>query len=118
VTAVPPSLAYEVMTEKELDKNIRRLCADLGLHRYHVLDSRGSSAGFPDLVIAGPGGVIFAELKSARGTLRPEQTEWRDILLDAGARWHLWRPAHLASGEIARTLAGISALRRRQETRP
>jgi hypothetical protein len=111
MTAVPASLAYELMTEKELGRHIRKLARDLGLLAYHTADSRGSSAGYPDWTIAGPGGVLFAELKSARGTLRPEQVEWRDRLLDAGARWHLWRPAHLASGEIARTLTMISTYR-------
>ena len=86
-------LTYAVMSEKELDKHVRRLAHDLGLLTYHVLDSRGSSAGFPDWVIAGPGGVIFAENKSERGKLRPEQETWRDRLLEAGAIWHLWRPS-------------------------
>jgi hypothetical protein len=120
--SAPASLTYQVMTEKELDRHIRQLCKDLHLRRYHTLDARGSSAGFPDLCIVGPGGVIFAELKSARGTLRPEQAEWRDLMLDAGARWYLWRPADLASGEITRALAGISTYRNRktstEETAP
>src|SRR6266704_1815987 len=75
---VPAQLAYSLMTEKELDKHVRKLCHDLGLAAYHTLDSRGSSAGFPDWTVAGPGGVLFAECKSARGTLRPEQCDWRD----------------------------------------
>ena len=65
MTSLP--LVYQVMSERELDKHIRKLCADLALSRYHTLDSRGSSAGFPDLVIAGPSGVIFAECKSMPG---------------------------------------------------
>jgi hypothetical protein len=112
VTA-PASLTYSLMSERELDKHVRKLCADLGLLSYHVLDSRGSSAGFPDWCIAGPGGVIFAENKSERGKLRPEQERWRDRLLDAGAAWFLWRPADLADGTIARTLASISTYRKR-----
>lgn len=103
---------YDVMTERELDKHIRQLAKDLGLLRYHTADSRMSSSGFPDLVLVGPGGVIFAELKSAAGKLRPEQTEWRDRLTEAGASWFLWRPADLASGDIARTLAAISTYRK------
>jgi hypothetical protein len=102
------ALAYEVMTEKELDRHVRRLCTDLGLLRYHPMDSRGSSSGYPDLTVAGPNGVIFAELKSAVGKLRPDQVTWRDQLLTAGARWHLWRPADLAAGTIAAELAAIS----------
>jgi hypothetical protein len=103
-------LAHEVMTERDLDRHIRQLAKDFALLRYHVNDSRGTSAGFPDLVLVGPGGVIFAELKSARGQLRPEQADWRDRLTEAGAKWRLWRPADLASGAIARDLAAISYL--------
>jgi len=102
---------YDVMTERELDKHIARLCKDLALLRYHTFDSRQSTSGYPDLTIAGPGGVIFAELKSGTGKLRPEQIEWRDALLEAGARWYLWRPADLAAGDIARELTSISVYR-------
>jgi hypothetical protein len=102
------TLTYDVMTERELDKHVRQLARDLGLLAYHVTDSRGSSAGFPDWVIAGPNGVIFAENKSATGKLRPDQITWRDQLTEAGATWFLWRPADLASGTIATELARIS----------
>src|SRR5258708_35137386 len=100
------------MTETELDRNIRRLCRDLGLRCYHTHDSRRSPAGFPDLVIVGPNGVIYAELKTTTGKLRPEQTGWRDDLIAAGQTWHLWRPDGLADGTIARTLTSISTSRR------
>jgi len=109
MTTIPAMLTYDIMTERELDKHIRQLCKDLGLFRYHVQDSRGSSAGFPDLVIVGSG-IIFAELKSARGRIRPEQLDWMDRLEQAGATWFLWRPADLADGTIARELATISYL--------
>jgi hypothetical protein len=54
------ALVYSVMTEKELDKQIRQLCDDLALLRYHTNDATRSPRGFPDLVIAGPGGIIYA----------------------------------------------------------
>lgn len=110
MTAV--QLTYDLMTEHELDKNIRQLCKDLGLRAYHTHDSRRSPAGFPDLVIVGPNGVIYAELKSMTGKLRPEQAEWRDDLITAGQTWLLWRPDGLADGTIAIALTQISTYRK------
>ncbi len=43
----PASLTYSLMTEKELDKHVRKLSHDLGLTAYHTLDSRGSSQRLP-----------------------------------------------------------------------
>ena len=57
-------------------------------------------AGFPDLVLARDGVVIFAELKTERGVLRPEQNVWGHHL---GALWRVWRPHQLH--DIARELA-------------
>lgn len=96
------------MSERELDEGVRALARGLGLVAYHTLDSRGSSSGFPDWVIAGRGGVIFAECKSAAGRLRPDQERWRDMLLAAGARWYLWRPADLTAGEVGRVLQALA----------
>lgn len=39
--------------------------------------------GFPDLVLARQGRIIFAELKSTRGRLSDDQTRWLDELLGA-----------------------------------
>lgn len=45
-------------------------------------------AGFPDLVLAKNGRVIFAELKAQKGKLRPEQTAWI-----ADVNGVVWRPS-------------------------
>ena len=47
--------------------------------------------GFPDLVCVRDV-VVFVEIKKADGTLRVEQQEWRNWVLDAGGIWELWRP--------------------------
>lgn len=73
------------------------------LFAYHSFDSRLDTGGFPDLVIAGPGGVIFRELKIPRGSLSPTQTDWKYALLAAGADYDVWLPSHLP-GLISRTL--------------
>lgn len=48
----------------------------------------GDGAGFPDLVLAKKGVVIFAELKADGGKVTPEQQRWLD---DVGG--YVWRPA-------------------------
>lgn len=55
-------------------------------------------AGFPDLVLVRGQQLIFAELKTERGKLGPEQAIWLDALLGvAGATRFvmaaLWRPS-------------------------
>ena len=97
------------MSETELMEEIRGQCSELGLLAYHDHDSRRSwGPGFPDLVVAGPRGVIFRECKDMRNSLSPDQRKWRNVLEAGGANWELWRPAHLAEGVIARELAAIA----------
>jgi hypothetical protein len=80
------------LSEDAFQKRITDLCDWLGLTWHHETDSRRSRAGFPDLVIAGKR-VIFAELKTDRGRVRPEQQRWLDTLAAAGADAYVWRPA-------------------------
>jgi hypothetical protein len=50
-------------------------------------------AGFPDLVLAHHRlGIIFAELKTAKGVVSPAQATWRAYLAPH-AVYRLWRPA-------------------------
>jgi hypothetical protein len=72
---------------------------------YHVPDSRlVTSPGFPDLVMAGHGRLVFAELKSHRGRIRPDQQRWINALAEAGAEVYVWRPADLLDGTIREVL--------------
>lgn len=48
-------------------------------------------AGFPDLVMARER-VVFAELKSTTGRLRPAQRSWLEALRRAGAEAYCWYP--------------------------
>lgn len=81
------------MTEAVLLANVVEACRWLGLHCYHTHDSRRSVPGFPDLVIAGPGGVLFRELKAA-SRLSRQQSDWITALARAGADVTVWRPEH------------------------
>lgn len=63
-------------------------------------------AGFPDLVMARYGKIVFAELKSKKGRLSQAQKEWRDIIDTAVDQdrlfWFEWRPSDW--DEIEQTL--------------
>ncbi len=59
--------------------------------------------GFVDVVVAGPAGVLFAELKSQRGKATLGQELWMKVL---GA--HLWTPREWFDGTIRRELDGIA----------
>lgn len=72
---------------------------------YHTRYSIGSQAGFPDLVLVKPGRLIFAELKSDKGSLSPKQLEWVTLLLEAGQEVHVWRPQD--EPMVTRILMGI-----------
>lgn len=61
---------------------------------FHDSDSRRDEAGLPDYVLVHPqwGRIVFAELKSARGKLRPSQVVWLRGLVTAGAEAYVFRP--------------------------
>ncbi len=49
--------------------------------------------GFPDLVLVKEGRVVFAELKSERGRIKPDQVRWRDAITKGAVEYYLWRPS-------------------------
>ena len=88
---------FHLWTERDLAAYISDLARLCGFLRYHTHDSRRSPHGFPDEVLVHPGRglVLFRELKSATGKLRPEQARWLDALAAAGADAGVWRPDDL-----------------------
>lgn len=75
--------------EIDLQGKIERFCRDHGFYLFHDRSRKQNAPGFPDFVIALPGGrVVWLELKSARGRLRPEQKKVRLMLLALGHEWH------------------------------
>jgi hypothetical protein len=102
------------LTEAALLATIRQACQVMHLLCYHTHDARRSTAGFPDLVIVGPGGCLFRELKTATGRATGEQGRWLDALGTAGMDAGLWRPADLVSQRITNELGAL----RRTAVRP
>ena len=101
------------MTEAEFQRAVIDLCRWLGLHYFHDNDSRRNRAGFPDLVICGNGGVLYRELKTERGRIRPEQATWLDRLRQAGADADVWRPS-----DMSRVTSELKALTNPRKAQP
>ena len=96
------------MPERDLQDRIRSMCAALGLEVQHIEDSRRSwLPGWPDLVIFGTA-TLWRELKSAAGTLTPEQRACGSRITRSGGDWAVWRPVDLYSGHIETRLQEIA----------
>jgi hypothetical protein len=104
------------MSEAEFLKRVIELARLNGWLVAHFHDSRRQvrpgvfvgdryAAGFPDLVLVRER-VVYAELKSDKGRLRPEQTVWLERLQGAGAEAYVWRPANWVT--IGQILGGTS----------
>lgn len=104
------------MTEREFQDQVIKLATLFGWRVHHVRPARvrvrgkdvyrtpvQGHKGFPDLVLARRGRVIFAELKAGRGKLDEEQIRWRDAMSGGQAAeyagWKLWRPEDWADIE-------------------
>lgn len=80
-------------SERDWQATVLQYAALRGWRAYHNPDSRRSTAGFPDLVLVRRPHVVFAELKSDTGRLRPEQVTWLDELRACGVTAVVWRPS-------------------------
>lgn len=93
------------MNEKQLQSAIVTLCRLRRCQVYHSFLSIKSEPGFPDLVIAREGLLLFREIKTDRGKVTEAQAQWLQLLRSAGADASVWREADLKSGRIAAELA-------------
>lgn len=77
---------------------------------YHGRDSRlnPGASGFPDWVLAGPGGIAIRELKSEQGTLSDDQRAWGRLMRATGWDWQVWRPSDLLSGRIEAEISTLA----------
>lgn len=100
-------------TEAQFQQAVLDLADLRGWLYFHDYDSRRNPAGFLDLVLLHErtGELLFAELKTATGRVSVKQQRWIDALIAGGHAVHVWRPAHLRSGQIARALTPSDAAR-------
>lgn len=109
-------LLDRAMTEAELLESVIAHAHAFGWLVHHCRPARTKDgrwqtpiqgdAGFPDLVFARHGEVIFAELKREGATLTVEQARWRRSITDSGnsGGHYIWRPSDLRSGAIEAAL--------------
>lgn len=78
---------------------------------YHETPVGADGRGWPDLVLVHRDGrIIFAELKSDGGKLRPEQKVWLEWLGRTPAAACVWRPADIDTIEaVLRTTGAVTA---------
>ena len=102
-----------LMSERDLKNTIVNYARRHGWLVHHDLPSQRANgswatavqgdSGFPDLVLVHPGNadervpaqIIYAELKTQRGTLTAGQQQWLDALTAAGQTAVVWRPADI-----------------------
>jgi len=107
------------MSEEDLLGVVLDMAATYGIRTVHFRAAKtaqgwrtpvqGDGKGWPDLVLVGPGGALFRELKSHAGRPTGEQEAWLVALDRAGLSADVWRPADLRSGRI---LAELRAIRK------
>ena len=108
--------ALRPITESQFQQQVIQLAKLRGWLVHHTRPARikvqgvetyrtpiAGHAGFPDLVLARRGRVIYAELKAQAGQLREDQIRWRDAMCpperQAFCGWFLWRPSDWAQIE-------------------
>jgi len=94
------------VTEKDLREWVRDLCKLFGWKFLFTWTSIHSPKGMLDLFLinAEQKRVIFAELKTEKGKLTPEQQETFDDLKACGQEVYVWRPGDIEGiAEILRS---------------
>ena len=82
-----------LVTESQFQGAVIEMAEMLNWMAYHVYDSRRSVPGFPDIVaVHRTHGVLWLELKTMKGRVRPEQKRWIDALRAVGERAFIVRP--------------------------
>lgn len=95
--SVPVWLADAALavSEREFQATVVAAAKALGFGVYHTHRSDRSEPGFPDLTLAKPGRLIFAELKRQTGRVSTYQAWWlNELSLSVrGVETYVWRPS-------------------------
>jgi len=83
---VPP------ISEEQFQEQVIALAKLFGWTWHHERDARRSTAGYPDLTLMRQPRLLFVELKTNVGRVRPEQKHWLAGLAACGLETYLWRP--------------------------
>jgi hypothetical protein len=101
------------MTEVQLRAAVRDICRELQLlAQYAERSERCWLAGWPDLEIIGPGGILHRELKTMRGEVSGLQRAVGAGIIRAGGDWAVWRPVDYYGGIVRSQLTALSMPRR------
>lgn len=79
-----------------------------------VTPVQGDGKGWPDVVVVGPGGSLFRELKAEGKYPTPEQKVWLAWLTAAGEDAGVWKPRDWHSGRIQDELRAIARAKPRE----
>ena len=105
---LPGKPGYAI-SEREFQQTVIEYATLLGWTVWHTPDSRATNAGEPDLRLLRPPRVIFAELKSQRGSVKATQRAAIAALGQCeGVEVYLWRPGDWDA--IVRVLGGDAVL--------
>jgi VRR-NUC domain len=115
-----------VQSERDFMAMVLDMAELFNWRAYHTRDSRGSAAGFPDLVLVRGERLIFAELKTARGKVSDAQTAWLNALASVpGIEVHVWRPGDhseiehvLRFGNVRPQLLSVDTIRKQLDEDP
>jgi hypothetical protein len=82
----------------------------LGLLAHYCADGRRCRGrrGLPDLIVCGPYGLAWIEVKAGRDELEPDQTTWMHMLWAGGQVAVVIRERHLGDGTLDEVLDSLS----------
>jgi hypothetical protein len=102
----------EMLNEAQWQELVVQFATLHGWATMHQLHSRGTEAGWPDLVLIRPPELLIVELKSERGKVSAAQQRWLADLAACGVETALWRPSDEAEvfARLGRTQRPLRAV--------